>query len=123
MHRGDAVVDLARRPAILPPDPRRLGPFLGATGLVDQPDRVPVGMIATHDPVQPLPQPIVVPVQQRQELLQRPRRHLGGQSDRFDALAGQVGQLASDVHRQVLAGVGPAETVGEFVEVGVELRL
>src|SRR5437762_549241 len=54
---------------------------------------------------------VVVPVVLAEEFLQGPGRDAGVDGDRLDALLGDVGELARDVHRQVGAGVFAGETV------------
>jgi len=101
----------------------RLGALLGTAHLIEQGDAVGTGMVADDEPLQALAQAVVVPVQQRQELLQRAGRHVGGQGQGFDALAGLVGQQAAHVHRQMAPGIATAEAVVELGQVAVEQRL
>ena len=118
--RDDAVVLLADRPAVLPLHARRLDPFLGIAGLVDEPDAVRAGVPAGDDVVQPLPHRVLVPPVAGEELLEGAGRDAGGQGERLDALLGEVGELAADVGREVLAGVAPGEAVREARQVAVE---
>jgi hypothetical protein len=60
---------------------------------------------------------LVVPVAERQELLERPGRHVRQAGHGLDALAGQVAELALHVVLEVQAGVAALEAVGELVEV------
>jgi hypothetical protein len=74
------------------------------------------GVVVADDPLEVVAQAVVVPVALAEELLQGPRRHAGVDRDRLDALLGDVGELAGDIHGQVGAGVFPGETVVEPLE-------
>lgn len=113
----DAVVGLAGGPAVLPLDACRLGSLPGETGLVQDADRFGVAVASGDTLLEPVPDGGLVPAEQAQELLKRPRRGAGGVGDRLDALASKVRRLALDVGVEVAAGRDPAETVVELLEV------
>jgi hypothetical protein len=98
----DAVVDLAEAAEVLPLHPRRLVPLLEATGLVDHAHAAErVGRQGLDHrcqvPLQRVAGAFVVPVGGGEELLQGTHGRAAGQGDRFDALAGQVGEQSAAV--------------------------
>ncbi len=105
MHPHDAVVHLAAGPTVLMVHARGLLPLLGMARFVNDPDRLRLGMVTSHNALHRVSQSVVVPLRQRQKLLKRSWRHFRQMSDRLDALAGQIAELPLDVFLQVLARV------------------
>jgi len=62
VHAHDTVVDLPRRPAVLSLHARGLVALLGVARLVDDPDRLGVGVVAGHHPLHRVTQAVVVPL-------------------------------------------------------------
>ncbi len=122
MDGHDAVLSFAPRAAPLPLDSRRLVSLLVITGLVDDPDGLRMGMLPNDDLGHALAHLLLIPRQQAQKVLQRPRRHARLQGDRLDALAFDVRELPLNVGRQVLARVTAGETVGEHRQKTAQLR-
>jgi hypothetical protein len=90
--------------------------------LVDDRHRLFVGVVAGDQPLRRVAQAVLVPRREREELLQRPRRHVRQVGDRLDALARQVAELPADVLLEVAARVGADEAVGVLVEVVGQCR-
>jgi hypothetical protein len=71
-------------------------------------------MIAGHDPLLPVSQPLFVPVQIREETLQGPWRYTRRQRNRLHTLASQIRQLALYIPVQMLARLTTPKTIAEF---------
>jgi hypothetical protein len=123
----DPAVDLPDAPEVLPLHPRRVVAPLAAARLIDHPDGAErVGRETPEHRGQVLLEGVagvvVVPPGGDQELLEGPDRGAGGQGDRLDALAGQVGQEAPAVGAEVGGRPGLAEAVPEPPQVRRERR-
>ena len=73
-------------------------------------------MVPRDDPLHAITKTRFIPLNRFQEPLQRPRRRVGGQRHRLDALAGQVRQLPSDVRAQVTPRLAAPKTIVELVQ-------
>lgn len=109
--------------APLPLYARCLVALLHVAGLVDDPDRVGPGILASHHLLETIPRPILVPVVPSQELLQVSRRNTRRQGDRLAALLPKVRQLALHVRGKMVSLIPPRETVIEPLQVTNQLRL
>jgi hypothetical protein len=118
---GDAaVVGLARRPAVLAFDARRLVSLLGVAGLVEDAHGVRVGMIAGDDLLEAVAHRSLPPTGAGQKLLERARGRAGIQRNRLDAFPRQIAQLPSDIRAKVLGRLDPTEAVIEFGEITIQ---
>ena len=91
---------LPTAPAPLTLDAGGLIPLLDVAGFVEDGNGVRPGVLVADDPLEVVTQGVVVPVVLAEELLQGPRRHASVQRDRFDALLGDVRELAGDVEKR-----------------------
>ncbi len=113
MNRHHTVVDLTPVAVPLATDPHGLVAALGRARLVDATDRVGVGVLCGHDLLAPVSELLFIPLNQFQKALQRPRRCLKLQGNRFGVLAMQIRQLPLNIDLQQPPRVAPAETIGE----------
>ncbi len=111
-----AVVHLAQGPAPLTLNAGGVTTVVATTRLVDHTDRPRMGMIPSNMPLQPIHQPLFIPLPQPQECLQRPRRYPGPQRDWLDALAMQLGHLSVHVDPQISPRITPPETIAELIQ-------
>ena len=134
MHRHDAVLLLAQRPAILSLNSRSLVPLLRDGGLVNQPDRPPIVRLDRLARLvqlgrlgqlrrcrQPLlikiAHPPLIPNRSSQEPLQRSNRRPALQRDRLDRLPRQVRQQAATVRPKVLQDRTRRKTLGKQFQI------
>ena len=118
-----AILRLAHFPAPLPLDARRLLTLLDMARRVDHRDRVltgvPVHHLLLHQPVHTL----MVPFEDRQELLKRPHRYASRQGNGLDALTLQVGQQPQQVTLPMGEGRGLDKTRPKRLQQRSQLRL
>jgi len=69
MDSDNTVVNLATIAIPLPTDTHGLSTALGRTRLVDATDRLGMSMIAGHDLLAPIPQPLFIPLNRLQKSL------------------------------------------------------
>ena len=81
----------------------------------DLPLRAIGGLLGTARPA--MPRRRVVPLEQSEELRQRPRRYPGGIGHRLHALALQIEQLPGDINRGVPAVGAPAHASVKLVKI------
>src|SRR5262249_30153820 len=105
---------------VLPLHSWSLVAFLGAAGFIDDTHGTRAAMLACHQLLHALQHERLIPVQQRQELLQRPRRHTLRQSHRFDALAWQIRKLATHIHGQVRPRARILKTIVKLTQVAAQ---
>src|SRR6185312_4462681 len=122
MHGDQAVFELAEAAAPLLLYPRCFVAFLGVAGLIEEADRMRPRVFGPDDLLDAIAQPIIVPLELAEELLQRAGRDSRLQGDRLDALLGKVGELSTNIHSQVSTGVLAGETVGEPTQEAFEFR-
>ena len=122
MHRHDAVVFLAGRSAPLVLHARRFLTLLGAAGFIQQANAMRTGVLARHQLLQRGAQPIVIPVQQAEKLLQGPRRHPRRIGDRLAILPRQVRQLPLHISSQMAPRIAPRKAVREPSQVFLQRR-
>ena len=122
VHGHDAVLLLPHRPAMLPLNSRRLLPLLDETRLIEDPHRMPAGVIPHHDLGHAVTHPIVVPLVLAEKLLQGPHGHARLQCHRLHTLARQVRQLPFHLLRQMRPGIPPRNTVLKLVQITGQLR-
>jgi hypothetical protein len=79
-------------------------------------------VLAGHQRLKLRLHPPVVPVEQAQELLQRPGWDASRIGDRLTVLPRQIRQLSLDIHRQMTARVAPQKTVVKLRKKFCELR-
>src|SRR5262249_8929246 len=116
MDGDDAVIGLARCSAPLPLDSWRFFSLLGTTRLVNNPDAVRSSMFAGDEALQLGLHQTMIPIQQAQKLLERPRWHSSRVGNRLAVLPRQVGKLAFDVYRQMPARVASQKAVVELLQ-------
>ena len=91
--------------------------------LIHDPDGLIVTVVPRDNLLDSLPQALLVPVRQRQKLLQRPRRHLSQMRHRFHALAWKVAELPLHVVLQMASRVKLGKAVGELGNESRQRRL
>jgi hypothetical protein len=79
-------------------------------------------MVAGHELLEALAEPVAVPDIGAQELLQGARRDRIELGDRLGALARQIAELPADVVRQMLPRLRAAERVRELLDLGGQRR-
>src|SRR6185437_16016722 len=121
---GDnAVLPFSNGSAPLPLDAGSLLAFFGPARLVNDADRIHVGMLQRHDFSDAAAHLIFVPRQMGQKLLQRPHGSAGRQRHRFDALPRQFRKLAAHVNGEMRSRITPREAVIKAFQVIRQLRL
>ncbi len=92
-------------------------PLLGEARFIEDADAVRAGVPLRHPSLQAIAHRFLAPLQQPQELLQRPGRLPCGVGHRFNALALQVAHLAGHVDPQVPPVAGVAHATVKLVKV------
>ena len=123
MNGVDAVFLLPHRSAVLPLHARSLISLLDPARLINDADRLVVGVLLGNDARHAAAHPVLVPGQVRQELLQRPHRGACCQRHRFHALPRQLRKLSSHVHGEMRLRVPPREAILKTIQVIRQLRL
>ncbi len=113
MHRDSAVVGGAFGAAPLRLHARGLVALLGVVRLIEDANAVGVVVLAADDLLGSIPQHVMAPVVQRKELLEIPWRQISGQGHRLDTLAGQIGELATNVASVTRTPLAPGEAITE----------
>ena len=86
-------------------------------------NRLPTAVLVGHQANQLLGGTILVPAKERQELLQGANRHAGGQGNRLNRLAFDIGQQTLDVLLQVPEGLVACETMAKLPQQLRQRRL
>src|SRR5947209_778969 len=92
-------------------------------GGVEHAEALLAGMPVHHPSLQVTVDPLVIPLEERQKLLQRTNPHARRQRDRLDALALQAGQQALDVYLQISVCILTLEIGPKRLEQRSQLRL
>jgi len=109
----DAVLDLAAVAVVLTLHTRGLTAALGGAGFIDHADRRRVRVLAGHQLLAAVAEPLLVPGDGLKKTLQRPRRNLLIQRDRLDILALHIAEQSSNVNCQQPPARWPAKAIGK----------
>jgi hypothetical protein len=94
----------------------RLSSFFRMARFVDDPDCLRLGMVTRDNPLDGVPQAVVIPLREREKFLQRPRRHAHVLCHGLDALAEKVAELPLHVLSEVATRVRREEAVVELAQ-------
>jgi hypothetical protein len=111
VHTDNTVIFLSGIAAPLSLDTGGVDSFFRMAGIINSSDCIRMAMVSGNDPLNPVTEPLLIPMNVRQESLQCSRRCPGQQSDRFDAFAIQRRYLTPHVTFEVLSGLRAVKTV------------
>ena len=122
MHCHHTIICLAGIAAPLPLDPGRFVAFLGVAGFIKCTNRVGMLMLIGHDLLKSITHVHLIPLVQRQKLLQVSWRQPRRIRHRFDALSLEVGELTCDIGLEPFDRFNPTEAIVKLSQILVQHR-
>ena len=111
-----AIVELASVATPLPLDASGLVARLGMTRVIEDTDRVTIGVVACYDGLNSVAHQRVVPLRPAEELLQGTSRRASEIGDGLYTLPRQIGQLTTDIAGPVAARLGTCKAISELIQ-------
>jgi hypothetical protein len=112
-HGVDAVLDLAAVAVVLPLHAGRVPAAFGRSRLIDQAQRLGVGMLGGHQLLAAVAEPFFVPADRFEKPLQGADGYALSQRQRLDILALHIAEQPAHINRQKQSASRPAKAVGK----------